>query len=89
MLNLTYNIDIEPHPPRAVPRLAAAYVCRSGHYSFYRMAYCLPLVHLLAWQYTASGMHLRGKTISGCFLTLSGRFATQQGRLYLALFESQ
>ena len=49
--------------PHAASLLAAAHVCRSGQYSFYRMVYCLPLVHLLAWQYTASGMHARGLTV--------------------------
>ena len=42
------------------------------------------LIHLKRSPVSLRLGHLRGKTISGCFLTLSGRFATQQGRLYLA-----
>ena len=44
-------------------------------------AYCTTILyHLLAGQYTASGMHAQGKTTLSCFLTLSRRYATPTGK---------
>ena len=45
-------------------------------------AYCTTIsYHLLARQYTASGMHAQGKTVINAFLTPSRRYATSRGRL--------
>ena len=39
-------------------------------------------VYLRTWQYTASGMHTRGKTTLSCFLTPSCHFVTSAWRLF-------